>query len=51
MKYLFNISQGYAVEADSLAEAEALLNEKEKAYRGGYRELTYVGEYEGESNE
>jgi len=49
MRYLFNISQGYAVEANSLEEAEALLNDNESAYRGGYREQVYVGEYEGES--
>lgn len=47
MKYLFNVSSAYTVEADSAEKAEQeLLNNQDK-YRPSWVEITLVEEKEG----
>lgn len=45
-RYLFNISEAYAVEAESEEQARDLLDNNPKKYYAGWREVTLVEEGE-----
>jgi hypothetical protein len=48
MKYLFNVSNAYTVEADTAEKAQQLLVDNFDSYRASWQEITLIEEGERE---